>query len=75
MGVKTGDGLKDYYKTKIEALNIQVRDKGTNLSRLQAQRNELNTRGASLRSARATPRDGPCEAMCTTTARPTRTSL
>merc|ERR1712060_643336 len=44
MGVKTGDGLKDYYKTKIEALEIQVRDKSNNLRRLEAQRNELNSR-------------------------------
>ena len=44
MGVKTGDGLKDYYKTKIESLEIQVRDKTNNLRRLEAQRNELNFR-------------------------------
>merc|ERR1711977_279612 len=44
MGVKTGDGLKDYYKTKIESLEIQVRDKTNNLRRLEAQRNELNSR-------------------------------
>ena len=44
MGVKTGDGLKDYYKTKIESLEIQVRDKSNNLRRLEAQRNELNSR-------------------------------
>jgi 26S proteasome regulatory subunit T6 len=43
-GVKTGDGLKDYYKNKIESLEIQVRDKGNNLRRLEAQRNELNSR-------------------------------
>ena len=44
MGVKTGDGLKDYYKTKIEALELNVRDKSNNLRRLEAQRNELNSR-------------------------------
>ena len=43
-GVKTGDGLKDYYKNKIESLEIQVRDKSNNLRRLEAQRNELNSR-------------------------------
>lgn len=44
MGVKTGDGLKDYYKTKIEALELNVRDKSNNLRRLEAQRNDLNSR-------------------------------
>ena len=44
MGVKTGDGLKDYYKTKTEALELNVRDKSNNLRRLEAQRNELNSR-------------------------------
>ena len=40
-----GDGLKQYYKTKIEELEISTRDKQHNLRRLEAQRNELNTKG------------------------------
>lgn len=40
-----GDGLKKYYKTKIEELEILTRDKQHNLRRLEAQRNELNTKG------------------------------
>ena len=42
---RTGDGLKDYYKGKIEELEIAVRDKAHNLRRLEAQRNDLNTKG------------------------------
>lgn len=45
MGRSLGDGLKNYYKTKIEELEIQARDKQHNLRRLEAQRNELNTKG------------------------------
>jgi len=41
----TGAGLKDYYKGKIEELEIAVRDKAHNLRRLEAQRNDLNTKG------------------------------
>ncbi len=43
-----GDGLKKYYKTKIEELEILTRDKQHNLRRLEAQRNELNTKGVLL---------------------------
>ncbi|CAK0782535.1 26S proteasome regulatory subunit 8 A [Coccomyxa viridis] len=44
-----GDGLKKYYKTKIEELEISTRDKQHNLRRLEAQRNELNTKVRLLR--------------------------
>ena len=49
-----GDGLKKYYKTKIEELEILTRDKQHNLRRLEAQRNELNTKGMHM-SASLTP--------------------
>ena len=42
---RVGEGLSSYYKAKIEELEIQARDKQINLRRLEAQRNELNTKG------------------------------
>lgn len=39
------DGLKPYYVTKIEELQLIVTEKTQNLRRLQAQRNELNAKG------------------------------
>lgn len=41
----TEDGLRSYYVTKIEELQLIVMDKTQNLRRLQAQRNELNAKG------------------------------
>jgi len=37
-------GLKSYYTSKIEELQIKIRDKMTNFERLKAQRNELNNK-------------------------------
>lgn len=45
-----GDGLKSYYRAKIEELEILCRDKQHNLRRLEAQRNELNTKGERISS-------------------------
>ncbi|GFH24825.1 AAA domain-containing protein [Haematococcus lacustris] len=47
--VRSGDGLKGYYKSKIEELELKVKDKSHNLRRLEAQRNELNTQVRLLR--------------------------
>eukprot|EP00899_Mesostigma_viride_P007408 jgi/Mesvir1/16669/Mv15071-RA.1 len=46
---KAGDGLKGYYKTKIEEMEMALRDKTQNLRRLEAQRNELNSKVRMLR--------------------------
>lgn len=43
--VATGDGLRAYYKGKIEELEVHLRDKQHNLRRMEAQRNELNNKG------------------------------
>ena len=48
MGRAVGEGLKSYYRAKIEELEILSRDRQHNLRRLEAQRNELNTKGAPL---------------------------
>ncbi|KAF5829631.1 P-loop containing nucleoside triphosphate hydrolase protein [Dunaliella salina] len=44
-----GDGLRNYYKSKIEDFELQVKDKSLNLKRLEAQRNELNAQVRLLR--------------------------
>jgi hypothetical protein len=42
------EGLKAYFKAKIEEAELAVRNKSQNLRRLEAQRNELNTKGTPL---------------------------
>lgn len=42
---EAGHGLRNYYKGKIEELELQIKDRSHNLRRLEAQRNELNTQG------------------------------
>ena len=44
-----GDGLKAYYQGKIEELELAARDKAATLRRLEAQRNELNSKGGAER--------------------------
>ena len=41
-------GFGNYFKAKIEELEIKARDKQQNLRRLEAQRNELNTKGLAV---------------------------
>lgn len=40
-----GEGFRSFYVQKIEELQLIVNEKGQNLRRLQAQRNELNAKG------------------------------
>eukprot|EP01112_Ceratiomyxa_fruticulosa_P020580 TRINITY_DN7051_c0_g1_i10.p1 TRINITY_DN7051_c0_g1~~TRINITY_DN7051_c0_g1_i10.p1 ORF type:complete len:413 (+),score=96.09 TRINITY_DN7051_c0_g1_i10:51-1241(+) len=49
MGKEDRGGIKAYYLTKIESLEVQVEDKKQNLRRLEAQRNELNAKVRLLR--------------------------
>lgn len=43
--VKQGEGLRQYYLQNIHDHQLQVRQKTHNLNRLEAQRNDLNSRG------------------------------
>ncbi|KAI7838431.1 hypothetical protein COHA_007695 [Chlorella ohadii] len=47
--VKAGDGLRTYYESKVEELELRIRTKQHDLKRLEAQRNELNSRVRLLR--------------------------
>lgn len=48
--VKQGEGLRQYYLQHIHDLQLQVRQKTHNLNRLEAQRNELNSKGPNFLS-------------------------
>ncbi|KAK4759928.1 hypothetical protein SAY87_023059 [Trapa incisa] len=48
-GAKQGEGLRQYYLQHIHELQLRVRQKSHNLNRLEAQRNELNSRVRMLR--------------------------
>lgn len=41
-----GSGLKTYYQGKLDELELVVQDKQQDLRRLEAQRNDLNTKGS-----------------------------
>ena len=47
-GGKVDGGLAAYYSTKIDQLELQLHDKMQDLKRLEAQRNDLNSRGECL---------------------------
>ena len=47
LAAKQGEGLRHYYLQHIQDLQLQLRLKTHNLNRLEAQRNELNSRGNS----------------------------
>jgi hypothetical protein len=59
MGLRTGDGLRAYYQGKIEAAEVAIRDRQHDLGRMEAQRNELNTKGAPSAAPRARARGAP----------------
>ena len=43
-----GGGVKSFFKTKIEELEVTINEKTQDLRRLEAQRNQLNTKGLLL---------------------------
>lgn len=45
--MKHGEGLRQYYQQHIHDLQLLVRHKTHNLNRLEAQRNDLNSKGLS----------------------------
>lgn len=53
MGGGAKEGLRAYYTAKIEEHELAVRSKTQNLARLQAQRNELNAKGALYAAGRS----------------------
>lgn len=52
VAVSAGAGLREYYEGKIAQLELAVRAKQHDLHRMEAQRNELNSRGARARAGR-----------------------
>ena len=38
-------GVEAYYSSKVDELEVKLREKSQNLRRLEAQRNELNAKG------------------------------
>lgn len=45
VSTRGGGGIRGYYASKLEELELTLREKEQNLRRLEAQRNVLNTRG------------------------------
>ena len=46
--VEKQGGIENYYRSKIAELEVQERDRTQNLRRLEAQRNDLNSKGKNL---------------------------
>ncbi len=53
-----GGGLRAYYSSKLDELELVIRERTMNMRRLEAQRNALNTKGAWGRSGAACRRRG-----------------
>lgn len=58
--------MRPYYQGKIEQCEIMLAEKLQNLHRLEAQRNELNSKGAGHPAA--SPPDPRCRSIATATA-------
>ena len=56
--VGAGAGLREYYEGKIAQLELAVRAKQHDLHRMEAQRNELNSRGGGRRAPQGPGRAG-----------------
>lgn len=46
--VRGNEGVKSYYLQKIEDAETKIRERTENLRRLEAQRNELNSKGSAF---------------------------
>jgi len=79
LSAESQEGLKAYYKAKIEEAELAVRNKTQNLRRLEAQRNELNSKGTRSypggRFRKRLTRQPPGPPQCVCCARSCRCSM
>ena len=52
-------GIRTYYLSKIDELELTIRERTQNLQRLKAQRNEWNAKGESMELPRGGPVNPP----------------